>query len=695
MPNRLAAESSPYLRQHKDNPVAWQPWGEEAFEKARREDKPLFVSIGYSTCHWCHVMERESFEDEEVATALNAAFVPVKVDREERPDVDSLYMTACQLMRKQGGWPLNVLLTPAGKPFHAETYLPKTGRLGQMGLLELTERVQQLWQNEREKVHESADQLTDAIRQMSAPQEAEAPGDESLLEAAYQSLAERFDPANGGFGSAPKFPAPHNLLFLLRYAHAAGERHATEMAGRTLDAMRAGGVFDQLGYGFHRYSTDERWLLPHFEKMAYDQALLAMAYTEGYQATGEARFRKTTEEIFEYVFRNLTCAEGRAEGAFFSAEDAESEGEEGTFYVWTTEEVRDVLGESDAALVIDAFGMEEDGNFREEATGEKTGANVLHLPDGWPDDAADRERLESARAKLLNHRAKRERPHRDDKILTDWNGLMIAALAKAARAFEAPEYVEAATRAADFLLDEMRTESGGLLHRYRRREDGSADAGIRAHLGDYAFLCWGLTELYEATFEARRLRAAAELADAMHARFADAEAGGYFLAAEGGDELVARQKTFQDAAMPSGNAGALLANLRLARLTGRPDFAERADALLDAAAAHVRRQPSGFTGLLCGLLMATGPSREVVVSGDPEAEDTQSLLAVVRRPYRPETVTLLRPPDGPDGAPPEISEVAPFTEAQRPVDGEAAAYVCENHACRRPVTTPDALEDAL
>ena len=687
MPNQLASESSPYLLQHKDNPVHWQPWGEEAFEKARAADKPLFVSIGYSTCHWCHVMERESFEDEEVAEALNDVFVPVKVDREERPDVDSLYMSACQLMRRQGGWPLNVLLTPEGKPFHAETYLPKTSRMGRMGLLGLIERVRTLWQEEREKVAENADGLTDALRRLSAPQGGEDPLGDDLLRAAYESLDGRFDAAHGGFGSAPKFPAPHNLLFLLRFGRRVGEEHATEMVTQTLDAMRAGGVFDQLGYGFHRYSTDERWLLPHFEKMAYDQALLAMAYTEGHQATGEERFRQTAEEIFEYVFRDLTSEEG----AFFSAEDADSEGEEGTFYVWTPDEVRDVLGAEEAALVIDVFGLEEEGNFREESTGEKTGANVLHVPDGLPEEAADRERLEAARKTLLERREQRERPHRDDKVLTDWNGLMIAALAKAARAFDEPCYAGAAERAAAFVLDTLRAgDDGRLLHRYRKGE-----AGIPAHLDDYAFLSWGLTELYEATFEPKWLRTAAELADDMHERFADPEGGGYFLSATDGEQLVARQKPLQDTAMPSGNAGALLANLRLAHLTGRTDFAERADRLMKGVAAQVRRQPSGFTALLCGVALATGPAREVVVSGDPDDERTQALLEVVRRRYAPEAVTLLRPPDGPDGQVPEITEVASFTEAQRPVDGNAAAYVCENHACRRPVTTPDDLDAAL
>ena len=690
MPNRLADESSPYLLQHKDNPVSWQPWGEEAFEKARAEDKPLFVSIGYSTCHWCHVMGRESFEDEEVAEALNAAFVPVKVDREERPDVDSLYMSACQLMRKQGGWPLNVLLTPDGKPFHAETYLPKTARFGRMGLLELTERVRTLWQGEREKILDSADGLTDALRQMSAPRRAEAPLGADVLQTARDALADRFDAANGGFGSAPKFPAPHNLLFLLRHGQRTADADATAMVTQTLDAMRRGGVFDQLGYGFHRYSTDEHWLLPHFEKMGYDQALLAMAYTEGFQATGEARFRQTAEEIFEYVFRDLT----NDEGAFFSAEDADSEGEEGIFYVWTTGEVREVLGEADAALVIDAFGLEEEGNYRDESTGEKTGANVLHRDRSLEaqaaradlDDDTFRERSEAARQKLLEHRGQRERPHRDDKVLTDWNGLMIATLAKAARAFDAPRYAEAAARAAGFLLNTLRDEEGRLLHRYR---DGQA--GIPARLDDYAFLSWGLTELYEATFDVKWLRAAVERADEMHDRFADEEAGGYFLVPNDGEQLLARQKPFQDAAMPSGNAGALLANLRLARLTGRSDFAERAQALLDAAAAQVRAQPSGFTGLLCGLMLAVGSSREIVVSGDPAGKDTQALLAVVRRAYVPNAVTLLRPP----GEEPEIAALAPFTEAQRPVEGEAAAYVCENHACQAPVTAPADLERLL
>ena len=436
MPNRLADEQSPYLRQHKDNPVEWYPWGEEAFETARREGKPIFLSVGYSTCHWCHVMERESFEDEEVAAVLNDGFIPIKVDREERPDVDSIYMDVCQMMRGQGGWPLTVLLTPDRKPFFAATYLPKEGRFQQTGLMDLLPRVKKLWQNDRDKLLEDAEEVTDLLRRSTEEQErGDAPGPQLLSEAARQ-LSRQFDRTHGGFGSAPKFPAPHNLLFLLRHWHRTGEERALDMVTETLDQMRLGGMFDQVGYGFHRYSTDQQWKLPHFEKMLYDQAMHVLAYTDAYQATGEERYERTAREVLTYVMRDLQAPDS----GFYSAEDADSENEdgemeEGAFYVWSTDEIRELLDPDLAELVIDVYNMAPEGNYQEESTGERTGKNVLHLDRSLADEAerrdldedALRDRLEMAHTTLLEARSERPRPHLDDKVLTDWNGLMVTA----------------------------------------------------------------------------------------------------------------------------------------------------------------------------------------------------------------------------------------------------------------------------
>ncbi len=693
MPNRLAREQSPYLLQHKDNPVDWRPWGEAAFAEARAEDKPLFVSIGYATCHWCHVMAHESFEDAEVARLMNEAFVPVKVDREERPDVDSLYMTVCQMMTGRGGWPLNVLLTPEGEPFHAMTYLPKTGRFGQMGLLELIPRLRELWQDERERVERSAASVTGALREAEAQP---AAGDDlddldaHVLDAAYEALAGRFDAARGGFGGAPKFPSPHVLIFLLRYAHRTGAERALKMVEKTLDAMRRGGLFDHVGGGFHRYSTDAEWRLPHFEKMLYDQAMHAWAYAEAYEATGAARFRRTAEEVIAYVLRDLRGPEG----AFYSAEDADSEGREGAFYVWTVEEVKEVLEEPLAERVIAAYDLHVEGNFADESTRERTGENVLHQARPLPDVAEElnitedelRADLKRAREQLFARREERERPLLDDKVLTDWNGLMIAALARAARAFDAPAYADAASKAADFILEKMRDAEGRLLHRYR-----GGEAAIRAHLDDYAFLIYGLTALYEATFDPRWLEEATALADELTARFADDDRGGFYLTADDAEELLVRQKSFYDGALPSGNAMALAGLVRLARLTGRADLEEHAASVARAAGAHVRRQPAGFTALLSGLDLALGPAREVVISGDPAAADTQALLHVLRAAYRPRSVALLR--SGERAA--ALARVAPFTEAQTPVEGRAAAYVCEGHQCQAPTTDPAALRAAL
>ena len=688
--NRLASASSPYLLQHADNPVAWREWGEEAFEEARRLDRPLFLSIGYSTCHWCHVMAHESFEDEEVAGFINEHFVPVKVDREERPDVDDFYMTACQAMSGQGGWPLTVFATPGGEPFFAGTYFPPEPRGRRPGFLQLLRGVADAWEERREDVLSGARRAVDVLRRVSGGEPGDLP-DEEVLEAACGQFEARFDRTHGGFGGAPKFPSPHVLLFLLRHADRTGHAPAREMVVRTLDAMRRGGIFDQAGFGFHRYSTDARWLVPHFEKMLYDQALLALAYLEAARAAGEQRFEDVAREVLTYVTRDLADPEG----GFHAAEDADSEGGEGAFYTWTLEEAEDALGEEDADLARRVFGVRRRGNYAEEAGGGFTGRNILHLPRPPGELARElgmegeslRERVEGIRARLLEARARRPRPHRDDKVLTDWNGLTIAALARAGAVLGEERWSDRARRTADFLLTELRDDDGKLLHRWRRGE-----AGVPATAEDYAYLVWGLIELYEATLEPRWLSEALRLETEMGERCWDPEGGGYFLAGVGAADLPVRRKEAYDGALPSANAVAAWNGLRLARLTGDAGREERALGVERAFAGGARDNPRAHAALLVAADFRLGPGREVVVAGDRGAASTEGLLGVVREGFRPRTVVLLRP-GGEEGE--EVAGLAPFTAGMGPEGGRARAYVCRDFACEAPVAAPGALRAAL
>jgi hypothetical protein len=679
--NQLWSEKSPYLRQHADNPVDWYPWGEEAFEKARREDKPIFLSIGYSTCHWCHVMAHESFGDSAIARLMNRAFVCIKVDREERPDIDNLYMAVCQMMTGSGGWPLTILITPEGKPFFAGTYIPKERRFGQIGMLELIPRIEETWKKQRSIVLDSADQIAAALRQ-----EPGEPRDGDLaapvLTAAFEQLAGRFDRENGGFGAAPKFPTPHNLLFLLRFWKRTGDSRALAMVEKTLQSMRNGGIFDQIGLGFHRYATDARWRVPHFEKMLYDQALLTMAYTEAYQATGQVGYRRTVDEILAYVLRDMTSPDG----GFYSAEDADAEGEEGKFYVWTEEEIRRALPQRDADLAIKAYGIEKGGNFSGEAAHQMTGANIPYLPKSIPEIARELGMLEKAfdvclediRQRLFAFRVKRVRPQKDDKILTDWNGLMIATLAKAGGALGVHGYTTAAEQAMNFILLHLRPSQGRLRHRYR---DG--EAALTASVDDYAFLIWGLIELYQATFEMRHLRTALDLNRELIQHFWDEQGGGFFFTPDDGEKLLVRQKDLYDGALPSGNSVALWNLLRLAHLTGDPDLEAMASRMESAFSSVVKASPVAYTLLLVAADFARGPACEVVIAGDPRAGDTQAMLQALQKRYMPRAVILLRPTDI---AATEIVRLAAFTEEQKSVDGKATAYVCRNRICLMPTT---------
>lgn len=680
-PNRLVFEKSPYLLQHAYNPVDWYPWGEEAFEKARRENKPIFLSIGYSTCHWCHVMEHESFEDPEVARLMNEVFVSIKVDREERPDIDGIYMMVCQMLTQSGGWPLTIIMTPDKRPFFAGTYFPKYSRFGRIGMLDLVPRIREIWTMRYDDVLNTANQIIVALQQESADSEGENLGG-SALDAAYEQLSRRFDSQHGGFSHAPKFPTPHNLLFLLRYWKRTGQEPALKMVEKTLQAMRRGGIYDHLGFGFHRYSTDPEWLVPHFEKMLYDQALLAMAYTETYQATGKKEYEKTAREIFAYVLRDMTSPEG----GFYSAEDADSEGKEGKFYLWTEEEIHQVLEKEEAELIIRVFNVEKYGNFAEEATRQRTGANILHLKKPLIEMAhhvnlSEQElqnRLEAAREKLFTTREKRIHPYKDDKILTDWNGLMIAALAKGAQVFDESKYLEAAQRAVDFILTKLRNPDGRLLHRYREEQ-----AALPAHLDDYAFLIWGLIELYEASFEVRHLQTALDLNKDLLKYFWDDRGGGFYFTATDGENLLVRQKEIYDGAVPSGNSVAMLNLLRLGRITANPDFEEKAARIGRAFSKNVQKIPSAHTLLMIAVDFGIGPSYEVVVVGNSQAEDTKSMLKALRTRFIPGKVLLLRPSEQ---ELPEISRLAEFTKNQSSLDGKATAYVCLNYQCKLPTT---------
>jgi uncharacterized protein YyaL (SSP411 family) len=674
--NRLINEKSPYLLQHAQNPVDWYPWSDEAFEKATLEDKPVFLSIGYSTCHWCHVMERESFEDEEVAALLNDTSVNIKVDREERPDIDAVYMKVCQLMTQSGGWPLTIMMTPDKKPFFAATYIPRETKYGHAGMLELIPRIKSLWQTKRVDVISAASEITKALRQ---PVTGKADDlSEETLHRAYRSLLISFDKTFGGFGQAPKFPSPHNFFFLLRYWKRTGDAQALHIVEHTLQNMRRGGIYDQIGFGFHRYSTDARWIVPHFEKMLYDQALMAMACIELYQATGKKEYENTAREIFTYVLRDMTDELG----GFYCAEDADSEGVEGKFYLWTEEEIRSILTKKEADLFlsqylhkddIDAPGMHEipDGNF------------VAHLkpPDRNQTDLTETlSEIESIRKKLFAVREKRAHPHKDDKILTDWNGLMIAALARGAQVFDEPDYTKAAYRAMDFIFQSLQTKDGRLLHRYRKGE-----AAIDAKVDDYAFVVWALLELYEATFQTKYLRKALEYHSRLFSHFLDDKNGGLFFTSSDAEELLTRPKELYDGAIPSGNSVAFINSLRISRITGDADADKKANEIYRAFQAQAEAMPTAFTQFLCGLDFAIGPSSEVIIAGDIEKSDTQELLHALRKNFAPNKVVILR---SEKSAKPDIESIAPFVKSHSGINGKATAYVCINYTCALPTNDP-------
>lgn len=678
--NRLIDQKSPYLLAHAHQPVAWFPWGEEAFARAAAEQKPVFLSIGYATCHWCHVMAEESFMDQEVATLLNDHFIAIKVDREERPDIDQVYMTICQMMTGSGGWPLTIIMTPDKRPFFAATYIPKQSRFGGAGMLDLLPKVAEVWREKPGELIDVAARVVNALQQSTqagAGQELTA----DLLSAGYHALAATFDPGRGGFGDAPKFPAPHNLIFLVRYWRRSGEPAALAMVEQTLQAMRRGGIYDHLAGGFHRYSTDGGWKVPHFEKMLYDQAMLVIACTEAFLATGNQEYRETAEATIRYVLNSLlTCS-----GGFAAAQDADSEGEEGRYYLWTLDEVQSILTPEEAAAFTTAYEVTQQGNFTDPFNPGLTGRNVLYRSPGILLQRPDRH-LVAAEMKLAAARTGRVLPLIDDKVLTSWNGLMISALARAGRAFGVAAYTDAAGRGTDFLLETMRGADGRLLHRYR---DG--EAAISAQAEDYACLIFGLLDLYQATFTVRYLTRAVELMTEFTTRAWDPVGGGFFSAADDATDLIVRQKEQYDGAMPSANSIAFLDLLLLARLTGEPAYEEQAGLLSRFMAGAVERSPLIATFFLAGLDYALGPAQEVVVVGGEGAVDTAAMIRALSERFLPSTTVHVKPAGG--GA--DLSAVAPFTAPLEMKDGRATAYVCSGQACAAPAVGVEAMLRAL
>lgn len=661
--NRLAREKSPYLLQHANNPVDWYPWGDEAFAKSKAENKPIFLSIGYSTCHWCHVMERESFEDGEVAEILNKYFISIKVDREERPDIDHVYMNVCQKLTGSGGWPLTIVMTPDKEPFFAGTYFPKDSKYGYIGLIQLLEKINQLWINDKNSVLDSAKDITQSI---SKPEinEASCVLTEESLDRAFENLKNIFDDKYGGFRDAPKFPSPHTIMFLLRYYKMKKEQKALEMALKTLDSMYRGGIYDHIGFGFSRYSTDKKWLVPHFEKMLYDNALMIYLYTEAYQVTKDDLYKKIALEICHYILRDMTSDLG----GFYSAEDADSEGEEGKFYVWDKSEIYDVLGEKDGEYFCQIYGISEKGNFE--------GKNIPNLIENEEFKNIEKDtKVKHLKEMLYKYREGRVKPFKDDKILTSWNGLLIAAMAYAGRVFDDEKILKASTSAANFIINNMRCEDGRLLARYR-----NGDAEYLAYLEDYSYFIWGLLELYMGVFENNYLNIAVDLAEDMINLFYDTKEGGFFHYGIDGEKLIARPKEIYDGALPSGNSVAAMIFLKLSLFTGKKEYEEIAAKMFEHFGAQVEEYPAGFTYFISSFLFNIAGNMKIVLAGDKEDVNTMNMIKIINSEFLPDAVIILKEKND---------------EEYKTIDGKATAYVCNNRTCSIPATDSNELKELL
>ena len=673
--NRLAKESSPYLLQHKNNPVDWYPWGDEAFQKALELNRPIFLSIGYSTCHWCHVMEEESFEDEQVAQLLNDSFISIKVDREERPEIDHLYMTVCQAMTGEGGWPLTIIMTPDKYPFFAGTYFPKKGRMGRPGMIELLPAISDAWINKKDELIQSANQIKKYLID-SNNKELGDQLNQTILTTTNSQFINRYDKTHGGFGTKPKFPSPQNLIYLLRYHNMSGDKTSLLMVEKTLQEMRLGGIFDHVGFGFHRYSTDREWILPHFEKMLYDQAMLTLAYTEAYQITNNQLYKDTAEEILHYVKRDMTDKRG----GFYSAEDADSEGEEGLFYLWTIEEIKNILNNDESELLINTYGLDLEGNYKDEATGKKTEKNILYLKKSIS-NAKSKNRLNDISKKLYVAREKRIHPLKDDKILTDWNGLMIAAFAKAGDVFNSDDYIQQAEKSAQFILKNLTDNNGRLLKRYR-----NGNAGLDAHLDDYAFFIWGLLELYEATFNVTYLTEAVQLSNIMVEEFWDINNGGFFLGSENSEKLIVRAKTGYDGAMPSGNSVAAMNCSKLNRITGETKWAEISDKIFMTFSNEIQKTPSGYASMVNAFLFNVDSPKEIVIVGSSKDDKTKKAIEKIKSEYVPSKVIIFKDTEDKLN---KLSPLAKWTVTQETIDEKTTFYICQDFACKIPTTDLD------
>ena len=679
MPNRLIDETSPYLLQHANNPVDWYPWGPEALQRATEEDKPILLSVGYSACHWCHVMERESFEDRRIAGIMNENFVSIKVDREERPDIDSIYMSAVQALTGHGGWPMTVFLTPEGKPFYGGTYYPPEDRHGMPGFVTVMDAISKAYKENRQDIVDTTDQLAQRIHQISSSARSIEPLTNDVLYRAYRGIAGDFDDRYGGIGMQPKFPQPMTYEFLLRYYMRTEDPQALDMVELTLDRMAEGGIYDQVGGGFHRYSTDTYWLVPHFEKMLYDNALLVRLYLHAYQVTDKPLYRRVVEETLDYVLREMTDPEG----GFYSAQDADSEGVEGKFFIWLPKEIIEVLGKDDGELINQHYGVTLHGNFE--------GRNILHVADGPgtlpTDSGVAGEGLEGllagAKSKLLEARAKRVPPALDDKILTAWNGMMLRAWSEAGAVLGREDYIDIGKQNAKFLLSNMRAE-GRLLRTYR---DGRAK--LNGYLEDYALLIDGLIALHEATFEERWLDEAIALGQAMVDLYWDETSGQFYDTGRDHEELIVRPRDVSDNAMPSGSSAATEALLRLAVITGDADHKRRAVTALRSVRDMMTRFPTGAGNWLCTLEFYLSNVKEIAIIGDRDDPDTQALLSEVHRRFLPNRVLIGRKESG------GVMAGLPLLEGREMVDGMPTAYVCRNYVCQLPVTDAGALARQL
>ncbi|OEF99971.1 thioredoxin [Vulcanibacillus modesticaldus] len=674
--NRLINEKSPYLLQHAHNPVDWYPWGPEAFQKAKREDKPIFLSIGYSTCHWCHVMERESFEDVEVSEYLNKHYIAIKVDREERPDIDHIYMEVCQAMTGHGGWPLTIIMTPDQKPFFSGTYFPKRSKYGRPGLMDVLTQINELWENDRSKIAEISQNITEFLQP-----KPDSKGNEVLTADIFKdatNLFERnFDETFGGFGTEPKFPTPHNYMFLLREWKRTDIDKALEMVKSSLKAMHQGGIYDHIGWGFSRYSVDKEWLVPHFEKMLYDNALLAHAYLETYQATQDNYFAEVAKQIFSYVKRVMTSPEG----GFYSAEDADSEGVEGKFYVWSKDEIIDILGKEDGELICEVYGVTEKGNFE--------GKNILNLINRQVESIAKRKgmtvdelnlMMEKSRQKLFAYREQRIHPHKDDKILTSWNGLMISALAKGYAVLQDQEYLEMANNAVEFIEQRLVNAQGRILARYR---DGHSD--FLGYLDDYAFYIWGLHELFMASGEPKYLAHAKKLLDDTITLFWDNDNGGFYFYGSDSEILLTRPKQIYDGAIPSGNSVMLLNLIRHIRLTGESKYETYLDKLIEAFSDQIVKYPAGYSFFLLALQMVFGSSMEIVIVEGENTDEFTKLKRKVLTSFLPFAVFIQKRKENKD----ELNRLIPVHSDKDVVNEQSSLYFCENFTCHKPIRSTE------